>query len=192
MVPQGQADTSLGGFSTDISVDVGQTISFKITDTTLDPYSIDIYRIGYYGGDGGAAGHDDPIVADSPQNQPAPIHNTATGEDDAGNWSVSASWAVPSTAVSGVYLADLVDAKTGGMNMIVFVVRNDASHSQILFQTDDSTWQAYNDWGGANNAPGASLYTGNGPSSYQGAAYAVSYNRPLNNYNGTSENENLS
>ena len=94
---------------------------------------------------------------------------------------------MPSTAVSGVYLADLVDHKTGGMNMIVFVVRNDASHSQILFQTDDSTWQAYNDWGGANNAPGASLYTGNGPSSYQGAAYAVSYNRPLNNYNGTGE-----
>ena len=49
---KGQADNSLEGFSTDISVDVGQTISFKVTDTTLDPYAIDIYRIGYYGGDG--------------------------------------------------------------------------------------------------------------------------------------------
>ena len=183
LVPQGQADTSLQGFTTDISVDVGQTISFKVTDTTLDPYSIDIYRIGYYGGDG--ARLVTTISSSQITNQPAPIRNAATGEVDAGNWSVSASWAVPSTAVSGVYLADLVDAKTGGMNMIVFVVRNDASHSQILFQTADSTWQAYNDWGGANNAPGASLYTGNGPSSYQGAAYAVSYNRPLNNYNGT-------
>ena len=47
-------------------------------------------------------------------NQPAPIHNTTTGEYDAGNWSVSASWAVPSTAVSGVYLADLVDAQDRG------------------------------------------------------------------------------
>ena len=55
---------------------------------------------------------------------------------------------MPSTAVSGVYLADLVDDKTGGMSMIVFVVRDDASHSQILFQIDDATWQAYNDWGG--------------------------------------------
>ena len=52
MVPQGQADNSLEGFSTDISVDVGQTISFKVTDTTLDPYAIDIFRIGYYAGDG--------------------------------------------------------------------------------------------------------------------------------------------
>ena len=156
LVPQGQADTSLQGFTTDISVNVGQTVSFKVTDTTLDSYHIDIYRIGYYGGDG--ARLITTISSPTITNQPAPIRNAATGEVDAGNWSVSASWAVPSTAVSGVYLADLVDNKTGGMNMIVFVVRNDASHSQILFQTDDSTWQAYNEWGGANNAPGASLY----------------------------------
>ena len=64
LVPQGQADPALEGYSTDISVDVGQTISFKITDTTLDPYSIDIYRIGYYGGDGARPGHNDLIVAD--------------------------------------------------------------------------------------------------------------------------------
>ena len=187
LVPQGQADTSLQGFTTDISVDVGSTVSFKVTDTTLDPYSIDIYRIGYYGGDGARLVTTIPSSQISPQNQPAPIRNAATGEVDAGNWAVSASWAVPSTAVSGVYLADLVDARTGGMNMIVFVVRNDASQSQILFQTADSTWQAYNEWGGANKAPGASLYEGNGPSSYQGAAYAVSYNRPLDNYNGNGE-----
>ena len=41
--------------------------------------------------------------------QPTPITNSATGEVDAGNWSVTASWAVPATAVSGVYLAHLVD-----------------------------------------------------------------------------------
>ncbi|MGO9599389.1 MAG: N,N-dimethylformamidase beta subunit family domain-containing protein, partial [Isosphaeraceae bacterium] len=186
LVPEGQADNSLEGFSTDISVNVGQTISFKVTDTTLDPYEIDIFRIGYYGGDDARLVQTIPSSQITPQNQPAPIHNTTTGEYDAGNWSVSASWSVPSTAVSGVYLADLYDDKTHGMNMIVFVVRNDASHSQILFQTDDATWQAYNDWGGANNAQGASLYTGNGPSSYQGAAYAVSYNRPLDNYNSPS------
>ena len=43
----------------------------------------------------------------------------------------------------------------------------------------DETWQAYNGWGGAD------LYGGNGPAPAsvgglgQGAAYAVSYNRPL-------------
>ena len=29
-------------------------------------------------------------------------------------------------------------------SLIPFVVRNDASHSDILFQTSDETWQAYN------------------------------------------------
>ena len=168
---------------------MGQTVSFKITDTTLDPYEIDIYRIGYYQGDGARLEATIPSSQTLRQNQPAPIYNAATGEWDAGNWAVSASWAVPSTTVSGVFVADLVNQTTGGMNMIVFVVRNDASHSQILFQTDDATWEAYNDWGDNNGVLGSgnSLYAGSGPSPYQSAAYAVSYNRPLNNYNNTSE-----
>jgi hypothetical protein len=49
-------------------------------------------------------------------------------------------------------------------------VRNDASHSPLLFQTSDTTWQAYNDWGGA------SFYEGNG---IAGRAFKVSYNRPF-------------
>ena len=56
-------------------------------------------------------------------------------------------------AVSGVYLAHLVRDDTGGGSLILFVVRNDASHSDIVFQTSDETWQAYNTYGGN------SLYT---------------------------------
>ena len=73
LVPQGQSDTSLQGFTTDISVDVGQTISFKITDTTLDPYEIDIYRIGYYQGNGARLVTTIPSSQTLHQNQPAPI-----------------------------------------------------------------------------------------------------------------------
>ncbi len=54
-------------------------------------------------------------------------------------------------------------------------MRDDSSTSDIVFQTSDETWQAYNGWGGAN------LYGGDGPATGQGAgrAYAVSYNRPI-------------
>ena len=52
---------------------------------------------------------------------------------------------------------------------IVFIVRNDASTSDLFFQTSDTTWQAYNDYGGN------SLYEG----SPAGRAYKVSYNRPF-------------
>ena len=46
------------------------------------------------------------------------------------------------------------------------MVRNDSRSSDIVFQTSDTTWQAYNDWGGA------SFYG-------QARASAISYNRPF-------------
>jgi hypothetical protein len=50
----------------------------------------------------------------------------------------------------------------------VFVVRDDLSTSDLLFQTSDTTWQAYNQYGGY------STYQGN-----PRPAYKVSYNRPF-------------
>jgi len=47
----GAGDESIQGFATDISVNVGQRVDFKI-DTDARAYSIDIYRLGYYGGSG--------------------------------------------------------------------------------------------------------------------------------------------
>jgi hypothetical protein len=44
-------DLSIQGFATDASVDVGQTVSFKIK-TDSSAYHLDIYRVGWYGGDG--------------------------------------------------------------------------------------------------------------------------------------------
>jgi methionine-rich copper-binding protein CopC len=168
----GAGDATVQGFATDISYNVGQTASFKINDTAAAPYHLNIYRMGYYGGAGAR------LVAtiDSSQTQhtvqPNPITNNAVGLVDAGNWSVSATWAIPTTAVSGIYFADVVRDDTGGKSMIVFVVRNDASHSDLLFQTSDATWEAYNSWGGS------SLY--HTTLSGLDRAYQVSYNRPFN------------
>ncbi len=162
-------DPTIQGFATDISVDQGQTISFKINDPQLAPYRLDIYRLGYYGGMG--ARH--VATVNSSQtlrfNQPSPIIDPVTGLIDAGNWAVSASWAVPTTAVSGIYIANAVREDTGSGSQIVFIVRDDDGQSDILFQTSDTTWQAYNRWGGN------SLYGGT-----NGArAVKVSYNRPF-------------
>ena len=63
-----------------------------------------------------------------------------------------------------------------GASHIVFVVREDGGTSDVLFQTSDTTWQAYNRYGGN------SLYGGTGPGtglSGVGRAYKVSYNRPV-------------
>jgi hypothetical protein len=166
----GAAD--IEGFATDISVNQGGTINFKI-HTTAKAYTIDIYRMGYYQGNG--ARH---IVSISPsvslpQSQPACLTNASVGLTDCGNWAVSASWSVPSNATSGIYFAHIVRTDNGDDNHIVFIVRNDSSHSDLLFQTGDETWQAYNAYGGH------SLYGGPATFDLPNRAFKVSYNRPF-------------
>ena len=46
----GVGSNSIQGFATDISVNRGSTIQFKIRSTTATAYRLDIYRSGYYGG----------------------------------------------------------------------------------------------------------------------------------------------
>ena len=162
-------DPSIQGFATDISVNRGQTVSFKV-DTNATDYRFDIYRLGYYGGLGARKIATVTPSATLPQSQPACLNDAATGLIDCGNWAVSGSWAVPADATSGIYLAKLVRTDTGGASHIVFIVRDDASVSDLVFQTSDTTWQAYNTYGGK------SLYF---PSQSE-RAYKVSYNRPFN------------
>lgn len=159
--------SGIEGYATDISVNHGASIHFKIKTDATD-YRLDIYRLGYYGGLG--ARHVttvEPAVA-LPQAQPACLFIAETRTPDCGNWSVSATWNVPADAVSGIYIAKLVreDPEDGRAAHIVFVVRDDERHAPLLFQTSDTTWQAYNTYNGW------SLYT-------PVRAYAVSYNRPF-------------
>src|SRR5215471_4137293 len=75
----GAGDLTLQGFTTDISVNHGQTVQFKITDTSLAPYHIDIYRMGYYGGLGA---HKVTTIDSSLTTrtvQPNPLTDTVTG-----------------------------------------------------------------------------------------------------------------
>ncbi|AHG48737.1 Mo-co oxidoreductase dimerization domain protein (plasmid) [Rhizobium leguminosarum bv. trifolii CB782] len=187
---EGDGKGTIQGFATEISTNIGQTVDFKIaTDSTH--YRIDIYRMGYYGGDGARKVDSIEQSLTTAQIQPHPIVDMSLGLIDCGNWSVSASWQIPTDAVSGVYFAKLVrEDGTEDASIIPFVVRDDASHSNIVFQTSDTTWQAYNAWGGA------SLYYGEVPVDPAamigylppncscglqaiGRASAVSYNRPI-------------
>ena len=47
-----EGDPTVQGFATDISVDQGGTMGFKIDVTDAAQYGIKIYRLGYYGGNG--------------------------------------------------------------------------------------------------------------------------------------------
>jgi len=166
----GAGDANIQGFATDISVNRGETVRFKI-DTDSNNYRLDIYRIGYYGGLGARLIATVQPSTPLPQVQPPCLTQLSTGLIDCGAWAESASWAVPSNATSGIYIAKLVRQDgVPGESHIVFIVRDDSGGSDLLFQTSDTTWQAYNGYGGN------SLYEG----APAGRAYKVSYNRPFN------------
>lgn len=164
----GAGDDSIQGFATDMSVNAGATIDFKV-DTDAADYDVDIYRTGWYQGLGARKIASVEPSAGLPQIQPECLQDPTTELTDCGTWGVSASWSVPADAVSGVYLAKLTRTDTGGASHITFVVRNDGSTSDILFQTSDTSWHAYNTYGGSNFYQGAD----------NGRAYKISYNRPF-------------
>ncbi|MCK1590070.1 DUF4082 domain-containing protein [Bradyrhizobium sp. 169] len=176
-IQPGDDSTLTQGFATAISTNVGGAVQFKINNLTGNPnYHVDVYRLGYYGGNGARLVASLQHQAAAAVVQPAPLTDPSTGLVDAGNWSVTDSWSVPTDAVSGVYIANIVNGTE--IFQLPFIIRNDASHSDIVLQTTDEDWQAYNGWGGAN------LYFGNGPG-INGSAYAVSYNRPIVTRDGT-------
>ena len=170
----GAGDDTIQGFATDISVNQGATVFFKV-NTDAKAYSIEIYRLGYYGGNGARKIAAFAPSVTLPQKQPACMADTTTNLVDCGNWAVSASWQVPSNATSGIYIAHLIRNDTRGDSHIVFIVRNDSSHSNMLFQTSDESWQAYNNYGPG----GFSLYGDQGNFDLPNRAFKVSYNRPF-------------
>ena len=168
----GSGDPSIQGFATNMSVNTGETVFFKV-NTDAASYYLDIYRMGYYGGSGARKIATVNPSASLPQIQPPCLTEVSTRLVDCGNWEVSASWDVPSAAVSGIYIARLVRPDTGGASHIVFVVRKDANRSDILFKTSDETWQAYNPFGGSSFQGGDATWN------LTDRAFQVSYNRPF-------------
>ena len=86
----GSGDSTIQGFATDISFNVGQTVHFKI-NTSATSYVLDIYRLGFYQGKGARLITRIAPSAHLPQSQPACLRNSTTKLLDCGNWAISAS-----------------------------------------------------------------------------------------------------
>ena len=156
------------GYASMTSVNAGDPIDLFVS-TRDARYIVDVFRMGWYGG-AGARQVAGPIERDAiAQDAPAADPSTGLAEcrwrdpltlptrDAAGPWP------------SGVYLARLTARPSGAQSFIVFVVRDDARQSAIVFQASVTTYAAYNNWGGK------SLYafnSGNAP------ARKVSFDRP--------------
>jgi PKD repeat protein len=179
---------NLGGYPTQTSVNLGESVTLKIGyKGAVSPSrtaTISVYRMGYYGGEGGRQVSTASNVAIN-NDFTCEAMNETTGEVSCANW--KATYTIPSTAftASGIYMAK-VKATTGDETQIVFTVRNDASHSRILYVLPMATYEAYNTFGGTWNGEegGKSLYYGTrgygtGPLTGSSRAAKVSFDRPL-------------
>lgn len=168
--------TTLSGFGSQISVNHGDKLSLYIT-TTAPSFTIDIFRTGYYGGVG--AREITSLGSFPGLAQPIPTPDPVTGMISCTGWTASTSITIPSTWVTGVYLAKLTGTTKGttDSSYIFFVVRDDGGSEDILFQASVTTYQAYNTWGGTslynNDLTNKALYP------YPHAT-KVSFDRPFN------------
>lgn len=169
-------DISVAGFTHKISYNVGETVQFRVTGGST---TIRIFRAGWYNGVGFRE------VA-SVTNTPTTQSNGATITDGNGGttcaaWTTTATWAIPSDAVSGIYMAMIRNAADNDAFYATFVVRDDAAVADIIYKTSDTTWgAAYNYWGTISAPNGANLYgSGTGVGNIMSRSLVVSYHRPV-------------
>ena len=166
---------SILGFASSTSVNKGETVQFYI-DTPSPQFFITIFRLGYYSGMGGRLIETFPDIPG--EKQPPCQVNYSTGLTSCSNWSSSFTLKISVDWTSGIYLAKLVQKDTGGENYIIFAVRDDDSHSDILYQQSVTTHQAYNNYGGKSlynqNSSGCSTVSG------MNRGVEVSFDRPYN------------
>src|SRR6266498_3299908 len=160
------------GYYSGTSVRVGESIGFHVSTNPPSPFTLDIYRMGYYGGAGGRLMRTyEPFKGTS---QPDPPIGEKRLRDC--RWEPCATIKIPRDWLSGVYLGKLTAERDGLQSYVIFVVRDDRP-ADFIFQCSDTTWQAYNRWPSQ-----FALYDDGKDQWYWGPNVQVSFNRPYGKY----------
>lgn len=163
---------SVEGYCSKTSVRPGESVDIFVNTGIEDDVVIDFYRMGYYAGQGGRFMQRLGPFLVSPQDDP-PISEHRLRVC---NWKLTTSFLVPTDWLSGVYLGKLSCSKQRFQSYIILVIRDDRK-SDLLFQTSDTTWQAYNKWPSE-----FSLYDSDSPQQPHSSRTWVSFDRPYGKY----------
>jgi hypothetical protein len=167
-----QTAPEIAGYASATSVNKGQQLPFKITLAQAGQYTIDVYRLGHYGGTGGRLmGSFGPFAGVI--QPPCNITNSATLLTEC-QWTTSFTLQTGADWTSGLYVAKLTAQSSGRQTYIWFVVRDDDSHADLVFQSAFTTYLAYNNYGDQERH---SLYGFNSTNGQ--AAQKVSFDRPF-------------
>src|SRR5437773_8216945 len=174
--PADDTNGQIKGYASATSVLQNQSITLYVTVNPAQAYTIDFYRMGWYGGMGGRLRlHVGPLGG---VQQPPCASDPTTGLI-ACNWAPSYTLTIPSDWTSGVYVGRLTTAQ-GYQNYLIFVVR-DVRPAPFLYKQSIATDQAYNNYPN-DGLTGKSLYAfnsyGANTVSGQTRAVKVSFDRP--------------
>ena len=170
-------NSAIAGYCDQRSYLPGGTVNFCV-DSGNAAFTVTVYRLGQYGYSAFGARQVASITG-TPAVQSAPTVDSLGATVCA--WSTTASWAIPSNAQPGIYVAIF---KTGANSAQgLFVVRSPSnSTAAIAVIAADQTWQAYNAWGATTDSgstyTGKNLYGGNNDGIIGHRSSAVSFNRP--------------
>jgi len=162
------------GYCNKTSVKAGETLEIKVSTKPASRFTLDIYRLGYYGGKGGRLMERLAAKQGSPQSDP-PVGETRVRECD---WETTHKLTISAEWPSGVYLGKLTEEREKLESYVVFIVKDDRP-CDFLFQCSDTTWAAYNRWPDV-----CSLYDDGTPPHnwYTGPGVAVGFDRPYGRY----------
>ena len=160
------------GYCSHTSVRAGEQIEFFVSTNPASSFTIDIYRMGYYGGAGGR--HVQSLGPFQGVVQPEPAVGKKRVRDC--QWESCASLKIPGDWPSGVYVGKLTAEREGWQSYVIFIVRDDR-RADYLFQCSDNTWQAYNRW-----PKQFALYDNGQHEWWWGGDVQVSFNRPYGKY----------
>jgi hypothetical protein len=162
-------NNEIAGYGDAASINKGQTLNLKISLAQAGQYSLDVYRLGYYGGTGGRL-----IASVADLNEVTQVDPTMTNARTKlveYKWNTSFTLRTDTDWTTGLYLVKLTDNRTGKQNYIQFVLRDDNRPADLGFQDAITTAVAY------NNIGGYSLYDFNSNGGTR--AYQVSFDRPF-------------
>jgi hypothetical protein len=158
----------IAGFAAATSVNKGEALPIKVSLAQAGQYQIDVYRLGYYGGNGGRLITSSGLLNGVTQAGPTFDPETRLV---AYNWNTSYTLQTDNNWTSGLYIAKLTDIGTGKEAQVWFTLRDDNRPADIGFQEAVTTTQAYNNYGGY------SVYDFNSAGSER--AFKVSFDRPF-------------
>ncbi|MBA4146888.1 MAG: twin-arginine translocation signal domain-containing protein [Verrucomicrobia bacterium] len=160
------------GYCSHTSIQAGETLDIFVSTNPVSDFTIDFYRMGYYGGTGGRhllnLGPVPGIVQPDPE-----IGKNRLREC---RWEKSISLKIPADWLSGVYVGKLTAAREGLQSYVIFIVRDDRK-ADFIFQCSDTTWQAYNRW-----PDNYSLYDNGASQWFWGPEIEISFDRPYGKY----------